>query len=184
MTPLRNRAAPSFTLMLCLLLFLFRTTYANSGPGYPSTHNNTTIPATFKRLLAADSELGELEISEAYDDEEALTSANSYTCHVMGECEVCTELESKSQLYCIETGNKEPIECAWDGPVRDNASNDNLPSFRSCPRVKQVERIRFFEFQAANFVIAFTAGSILIWRQRKLARETVSRIARRVGTAV
>ncbi|CAI2167973.1 14500_t:CDS:2 [Funneliformis geosporum] len=91
----------------------------------------------------------------------------------------------KTEKYCDEYGNKEPVECHY---VLDDQSSGNdtypnrgpLPEFRSCKRVKRFERTKYFEFQFINFFVAGTSCSILLWRRKKLAEDGYRRLARRI----
>ncbi|KAL7332110.1 hypothetical protein PS15p_204204 [Mucor circinelloides] len=85
---------------------------------------------------------------------------STYSCYSIGECQVCSPLEKKTQPYCVEFGNKEPVRCEWDDPELADKKNQtafyeddaiSLPSFRACPRVRSVERARFIKFEVSNF---------------------------------
>lgn len=113
------------------------------------------------------------------------TGLVEYICHPTGECEPCEVLESKTEKYCDEYGNKEPVECHYvpDDQSSGNVSYPNrgpLPEFRACKRVKRFERTKYFEFQFINFIVAVTSCSILLWRRRKLAEDGYRRLARRI----
>lgn len=118
---------------------------------------------------------------------------STYSCHSIGECEVCDPLEKKTQPYCKEFGNKEAVRCEWDDPELADKKNqisfydDNaisLPSYRACPRVKTVERVRFIKFEGLNVAIAVISVVVFMWRQRKIAREQYQRLAQRIGVTV
>lgn len=61
----------------------------------------------------------------------------------------------------MEFGNKEAVRCEWDDPeLADEKSQTSfyeddaisLPSYRACPRVRSVERVRFIEFEVSIMV--------------------------------
>ncbi|KAI9323132.1 hypothetical protein BX666DRAFT_2021887 [Dichotomocladium elegans] len=118
----------------------------------------------------------------------------SYTCTPIGECEVCLSFEKKTAPHCMEYGNKQPVRCTWDDPdLAENMRNQttlydddaiSLPSFRGCPHVKSIERWKFIKFESLNFAIAIMSICLVIWRQRKLAREQYRRLAQRIGVEV
>ncbi|KAG2206150.1 hypothetical protein INT47_003799, partial [Mucor saturninus] len=118
---------------------------------------------------------------------------STYSCHSIGECEQCTPLEKKTQPYCVEFGNKEAVRCEWDDPELADRRNQTtiyeddsiaLPSFRACPRVKSVERVRLIKFEGFNLSVAVISVIVFIWRQRKIAREQYQRLAQRIGVTV
>jgi hypothetical protein len=58
--------------------------------------------------------------------------------------------------YCKQFGNKEAVSCEWDDPELADKRNQtsfydddaiSLPSFRACPRVRKVERMKFIKFE-------------------------------------
>lgn len=68
----------------------------------------------------------------------------------------CLPFCQKTQPYCVEFGNKEAVRCEWDDPELADKRNQTiiyeddsiaLPSFRACPRVKSVERVRLIKFE-------------------------------------
>ncbi|OZJ03461.1 hypothetical protein BZG36_02752 [Bifiguratus adelaidae] len=75
-----------------------------------------------------------------------------YTCHPVGECEPCSDLEKKIQTYCRPYGNKQLIQCSWMGP--EPPSRVELPTHQPCRRVAKIE------MQAFNVAIAVLRG----WR--------------------
>ncbi|KAI9486211.1 MAG: hypothetical protein EXX96DRAFT_35244 [Benjaminiella poitrasii] len=97
---------------------------------------------------------------------------STYSCFPIGECEPCFPLEKKTQPYCVEFGNKQAVHCEWDDAEllsRNQTAFDDddaitLPSYRSCSRVKSVERVS--------------------WRQKIIAREQYQRLAQRIGVTV
>ncbi|CAO3628353.1 unnamed protein product [Mucor hiemalis] len=86
---------------------------------------------------------------------------STYSCHSIGECEVCDPLEKKTQPYCTEFGNKEAVRCEWDDP-----------------------EARFIKFEGLNVAIAVISVIVFTWRQRKIAREQYQRLAQRIGVTV
>ncbi|KAI8063702.1 uncharacterized protein B0P05DRAFT_574262 [Gilbertella persicaria] len=111
---------------------------------------------------------------------------STYSCFAIGECQ-------KTQPYCLEYGNKEAVRCEWDDPELADKKNqtsfydDNaisLPSFRACPRVKSVERIRIIQFEGWNAVVAVVSLLVFFWRQRKIAHEQYQQLAQRIGVTV
>ncbi|KAI9249431.1 hypothetical protein BDA99DRAFT_564392 [Phascolomyces articulosus] len=118
----------------------------------------------------------------------------TYSCTSIGECDVCTPFEQKSAPYCKEYGNKERVRCEWDDPdLAENLRNQtmvydydaiSLPSYRGCPHVKRIEHWKFIKFETFNLLVAVTSVSIVLWRQRKLARDQYQRLAQRIGVAV
>lgn len=61
----------------------------------------------------------------------------------------------------MEFGNKEAVRCEWDDPeLADKKSQTSfyeddaisLPSYRACPRVRSVERVRFIKFEVSIMV--------------------------------
>ncbi|OBZ91713.1 hypothetical protein A0J61_00238 [Choanephora cucurbitarum] len=126
---------------------------------------------------------------------------STYSCYAIGECEVCSPFEKfihiyiikKSQPYCSEFGNKQAVKCEWDDPELADRKNQTsfyehnaifLPSFRACPRVKSVERVRMIEFEGLNIAVAVTSLLVFIWRQRRMAREQYERLAQRIGVTI
>ncbi|KAI8374048.1 hypothetical protein EDC96DRAFT_498354 [Choanephora cucurbitarum] len=118
---------------------------------------------------------------------------STYSCYAIGECEVCSPFEKKSQPYCSEFGNKQAVRCEWDDPELADRKNQTsfyehnaifLPSFRACPRVKSVERVRMIEFEGLNIVVAVISIFVFIWRQRRMAREQYERLAQRIGVTI
>ncbi|KAI8346776.1 hypothetical protein BD560DRAFT_411271 [Blakeslea trispora] len=118
---------------------------------------------------------------------------STYSCYATGECEVCSSFEKKTQPYCSEFGNKQAVKCEWDDPELADRKNQTsfydhnaifLPSFRACPRVKSVERVRMIEFEGINFAVAIVSLFVFVWRQRKMAREQYERLAQRIGVTV
>ncbi|CAO3590077.1 unnamed protein product [Absidia cylindrospora] len=115
----------------------------------------------------------------------------TYTCTSLGECDICTSLEKKTASYCLDYGNKEPVQCEWDNPNwvvnrNDTMTDDdaiNLPTFRACPWVKRVEKWRIIKFETMNFILAVISVSVFLWRQRKLAKEKYQQMAQRIGVA-
>ncbi|KAL0082079.1 hypothetical protein J3Q64DRAFT_1721672 [Phycomyces blakesleeanus] len=117
----------------------------------------------------------------------------TYSCISTGDCDVCTSLEKKTIPYCAEFGNKEPVRCEWNDPDLADRKNQttfydydaiSLPSFRSCPRVKRIVRWQLIQFESINLVVAVVSIILVIWRQRKLAREQYLRLAHRIGVTV
>ncbi|KAL1918754.1 uncharacterized protein VTP21DRAFT_2776 [Calcarisporiella thermophila] len=106
-------------------------------------------------------------------------NGDGLTCVSIGECEPCTDLERKTEDYCSIYGNKEPIQCFFDSGKSDQ--NTTLPTYRACPKVRRVERLKFYEFQVINIVVALLATSVMVWRQRKLIRDQERRRARRIN---
>ncbi|KAL7317913.1 hypothetical protein PS15m_004208 [Mucor circinelloides] len=118
---------------------------------------------------------------------------STYSCYSIGECQVCSPLEKKTQPYCVEFGNKEPVRCEWDDPELADKKNQtafyeddaiSLPSFRACPRVRSVERARFIKFEGINAAVVVISVALFVWRQRKIAREQYQRLAQRIGVTV
>ncbi|CAG8605160.1 3165_t:CDS:2, partial [Scutellospora calospora] len=99
------------------------------------------------------------------------------TCKLVGECEPCNEIESKAESYCKPYGKKEEIKCEWNSTSKP----DNLPKYRSCRRVKRLERVKYFEFQFVNVFIACMSCAILFYRRQKLTADGYRRLARRIG---
>lgn len=75
----------------------------------------------------------------------------------------------KTQPYCVEFGNKEPVRCEWDDPELADKKNQttfyeddaiSLPSFRACPRVRSVERARFIKFEVSILKLPLFIGFI------------------------
>ncbi|RKP06629.1 hypothetical protein THASP1DRAFT_31121 [Thamnocephalis sphaerospora] len=114
-----------------------------------------------------------------------------YECYATGSCEPCDAFELKTELYCKETGNKEPIKCTRraQSPNDTDAGDDSkdgkaplsLPKFRSCVTVKWLERSHFFQFQMFNFVAAVAAVLLVIWRRRKIQTLVQRRLTRRIA---
>lgn len=59
----------------------------------------------------------------------------------------------------MEFGNKEAVRCEWDDPELADRKNQTtiyeddaiaLPSFRACPRVRSVERVRLIKFEVSS----------------------------------
>ncbi|KAL1934194.1 hypothetical protein VTP01DRAFT_6376 [Rhizomucor pusillus] len=127
--------------------------------------------------------------THSHEDIEAPT----YTCVATGECDVCTPFEKKTAPYCMEYGNKQPVRCKWDDPdIAEYMRNQttlydydaiSLPSFRGCPHVKRIEHWKFVKFEVINLAVAVSSVSLVIWRQRKLAREQYQRLAQRIGVS-
>ncbi|KAI8577277.1 hypothetical protein K450DRAFT_253055 [Umbelopsis ramanniana AG] len=107
---------------------------------------------------------------------------DSYSCSVVGQCEVCTDLEKKTQPYCKEFGNKQRISCQYNKDVSD--ISEPLPMFRGCPRVQWVERARYYQFVVINVIISLLAVGVFSWRHRKLAGEQYRKMAQRIGISV
>ncbi|KAI8988525.1 hypothetical protein BDF20DRAFT_336769 [Mycotypha africana] len=119
---------------------------------------------------------------------------STYSCYPIGECEICSPLEQKTQPYCADYGNKQAIRCEWNEPEIGDSGLSNhtlstfdeddaitLPSYRACPRVRQVERARFLKFEGFNFSVAVLSIMVFIWRQKKMAHEQYQNLARRIG---
>ncbi|KAI8354915.1 hypothetical protein B0O80DRAFT_49487 [Mortierella sp. GBAus27b] len=109
----------------------------------------------------------------------------NYLCTVIGECLACSALQVKTEESCRETHNRQRIECRYEDP-KDEANEElkiRLPKYRSCLHVKAVEARRFAHFFSTNIILALFSGTLLIWRQRKLAAAQYRRMARRIGIA-
>ncbi|KAI8883574.1 hypothetical protein K501DRAFT_294579 [Backusella circina FSU 941] len=129
------------------------------------------------------------DYTHSHENVEQLT----FTCFPIGECEVCSPLEKKTMPYCKEFGNKEAVSCEWDDAELADKRNQttfydddaiSLPSFRACPRVRKVERMKFIKFEGINFAVAVISILIFTWRQRKIAREQYQKLAHRIGVIV
>ncbi|CAO3638907.1 unnamed protein product [Cunninghamella echinulata] len=59
----------------------------------------------------------------------------------------------------------------------------SLPTFQGCPWVKHIEKWKIIKFEVINFVVAVFSVLILIWRQRKLAREKYQQLIQRIGVS-
>ncbi|SAL95317.1 hypothetical protein [Absidia glauca] len=89
----------------------------------------------------------------------------TYTCVLLGDCDVCTSLEKKTAPYCLEYGNKEPVHCEWDDPNWMTNKNDtsydhdddmiSLPTYRACPYVKRIEKWRLISSDVGLFFIGY-----------------------------
>ncbi|KAG2178015.1 hypothetical protein INT43_003268 [Umbelopsis isabellina] len=109
-------------------------------------------------------------------------SSDMYTCSVVGECKVCTDLEKKTQPYCKEYGNKQAISCKYNEDI--TGMPDALPLFQACPRVRWVERRHYHVFVVSNVVVSMLAVGVFLWRHRKLTGEQYRRMAQRIGISV
>ncbi|KAI8976098.1 hypothetical protein BDB01DRAFT_804543 [Pilobolus umbonatus] len=129
----------------------------------------------------------DIHLSDYTHSHENINKA-TFTCVSLGDCEVCSPLEQKTVSYCMEYGNKEAIQCVWDDQEitdKKNQTEDNtLPLFRACPRVREVERIKFIRFEVFNVIVALVSVLIVFWRQRKIARQQYQRLAQRIGVLV
>ncbi|KAH8547589.1 hypothetical protein BGW37DRAFT_510081 [Umbelopsis sp. PMI_123] len=107
---------------------------------------------------------------------------DAYSCSVVGQCEVCTDLEKKTQPYCKEFGNKQRISCQYNSNVTD--ISEPLPMYRGCSRVQWVERARYYQFVVLNVIISLLAVGVFSWRHRKLAGDQYRKMAQRIGISV
>ncbi|KAI7874151.1 hypothetical protein K492DRAFT_240975 [Lichtheimia hyalospora FSU 10163] len=167
--------------VICIVLLgIPVTAFEKRAPPFAQDHDRTAenIP----------SHLG--NYTHSHEDIEPPT----YTCTPISECDVCTPFEKKTAPYCQEFGNKERVRCEWDDPdLAENLRNQttlydfdaiSLPSYRGCPHVKRIERWKFIKFESINFVVAIFSVTLVMWRQRKLAREQYQKLAQRIGVAV
>ncbi|KAI9246004.1 hypothetical protein EDC94DRAFT_627657 [Helicostylum pulchrum] len=166
---------------LYLLLLFFAFTFAD-------TQYRRTPPFGF-----ADKENKSSKHLGDYTHSHETVDKSTYSCYSIGECEVCSPLEMKTQQYCLEFGNREAVRCEWDDPELADKKNQtqiyeddaiSLPSFRACPRVKSVERARFIKFEGFNAAVAVMSVIVFTWRQRKIMREQYQRLAQRIGVTV
>ncbi|PHZ07322.1 uncharacterized protein RHIMIDRAFT_101276 [Rhizopus microsporus ATCC 52813] len=128
-----------------------------------------------------------------YTHSHETVNKSTYSCYSIGECEVCSPLEKKTQPYCSEFGNKQAVRCEWDDPeLADRKSQTmiydddsiSLPSFQSCPRVKMIEQKRLIRFEVTVILTAIVSITIFIWRQKKITQEQYQRLAKRIGVTI
>ncbi|KAK9763705.1 hypothetical protein K7432_009387 [Basidiobolus ranarum] len=74
--------------------------------------------------------------------------SDRYQCYSLGSCQKCTEEEMISNKICLDTGYKEPIQCSLvnSGEPLPKEPVEELPTFRSCSRVKFQGKVQFFKF--------------------------------------
>ncbi|CEP08018.1 hypothetical protein [Parasitella parasitica] len=133
-----------YSILLLYSFYIFGITVAE-------THNRRTPPFG----VVQDGHSGSRNLGD-YTHSHETVDKSTYSCYSIGECQLCDPLEKKTQPYCVEFGNKEPVRCEWDDPELADRKNQtafyedgaiSLPSFRPCPRVRSVERARFIKFE-------------------------------------
>ncbi|KAI9227619.1 MAG: hypothetical protein DHS80DRAFT_31607 [Piptocephalis tieghemiana] len=117
-------------------------------------------------------------------------------CYAIGPCSICTPEEAARESSCVETGNREPVECVpinnGNGMGNGNSSDGGLPgisrppknvvkTWRSCSKVKSLEKFYFFKFQTLNIAVTVGSACLMVWRKRQLDAAYQRRLTRRVA---